>query len=94
MPLASVTPSTARFTLSMSGTPGVFVVLHFLIVLTLLEGVWNDVGALQEALNHRFNMIKHDAIRLRPEAAHIFISLQRNDFEDLDDMPVPRHCAQ
>lgn len=46
--------------------------------------------AQEEALNHRFNMIKHDAIRLRPEAAHVFLSLQRNDFEDLEDMPVPR----
>eukprot|EP00892_Ulva_mutabilis_P011237 jgi/Ulvmu1/8486/UM044_0020.1 len=48
--------------------------------------------AEEEALNHRFNMIKHDAIRLRPEAAHVFVSLQRNEIEDLDDTPLPRHC--
>lgn len=80
--------------LSMRGTPGLFRVLYFIMFLSRVEGVLTHVGALQEALNHRFNMIKHDAIRLRPEAAHVFLSLQRNDFEDLDDMPVPRHGTQ
>ena len=88
-----VVPSkqSSRFTLHRQATRLVIICLQGASMQSFSCPTFDPV---QEALKHRFNMIKHDAIRLRPEAAHLFLSLQRDDFEDLDDTPLPRHCTK